>query len=281
MLPEPSEAIGDLCAQRPELASQRETGRTLVLPIFGMHCASCAPLIEHAVRELPGLTSAQFEATGERLVVEFDPAQLDADRIIARVRALGYGVLADPTDVPGAAVGAESTARAADIAGQKRLLIVGLLLTVPLVAFSMSRDFGWVGFRHDLFAMLAAATVVQFWVGWQFYAGAVRSLRAGTSNMDVLIALGSTVTFLSSAAVTLGLAPGTSVYFETSAAIITLVRLGKYLEARARGRASAALKALMGLQAKTATAISWSSVPAKRYPWMAWCAQAARRSMNR
>ena len=255
MLPEPSEAIGDLCAQRPELASQRETGRTLVLPIFGMHCASCAPLIEHAVRELPGLTSAQFEATGERLVVEFDPAQLDADRIIARVRALGYGVLADPTDVPGAAVGAESTARAADIAGQKRLLIVGLLLTVPLVAFSMSRDFGWVGFRHDLFAMLAAATVVQFWVGWQFYAGAVRSLRAGTSNMDVLIALGSTVTFLSSAAVTLGLAPGTSVYFETSAAIITLVRLGKYLEARARGRASAALKALMGLQAKTATVL--------------------------
>ncbi len=255
MLPERSEAVGDLRAQPPELASQRETRRTLALPIFGMHCASCAPLIEHAVRELPGLQSAQFEASGERLIVEFDPAQMDAERIIARVRALGYGVLAIATDIPGTPIDAETAARSADIAEQKRLLIVGLLLTVPLVAFSMARDFGWVGFRHDLFAMLAAATVVQFWVGWQFYAGAVRSLRAGTSNMDVLIALGSTVAYLSSAAVTLGLAPGTSVYFETSAAIITLVRLGKFLEARARGRASAALKALMGLQAKTATVL--------------------------
>ncbi|MHB0962578.1 MAG: heavy metal translocating P-type ATPase [Gemmatimonadaceae bacterium] len=255
MLPERPEAVGDRCAQPPELASQRETRRTLALPIFGMHCASCAPLIEHAVRELPGLQSAQFEATGERLIVEFDPAQMDAERIIARVRALGYGVLAIATDIPGTPIDAETAARSADIAEQKNLLIVGLLLTVPLVAFSMARDFGWWGFRHDLFAMLAAATIVQFRVGWQFYAGAFRSLRAGTSNMDVLIALGSTAAYLSSAAVTLGLAPGASVYFETSAAIITLVRLGRFLEARARGRASAALNALMGLQAKTATVL--------------------------
>ena len=164
--------------------------RTLVLPILGLHCASCAPLIEHSLRELPGVVSARFEATGERLVVELDPAQLDAERVFARVRALGYDVLTNLTDVAGTSVDDESAARSADIAEQKRLLIVGLLLTVPLVAFSMARDFGWVGFRHDLFAMLAAATVVQFWVGWRFYAGAFRSLRAGTSNMDVLIALG-------------------------------------------------------------------------------------------
>jgi Cu+-exporting ATPase len=94
---------------------------------------------------------------------------------------------------------------------------------------------------------------VQFWVGWHFYTGAFKSLRSGGSNMDVLIALGSSAAYFSSLALTVGLAPGTHVYFETGAAIITLVRLGKYLEARARGRASAALKALMGLQARTAT----------------------------
>ncbi len=155
----------------------------------------------------------------------------------------------------GPAEDAEADARAAEVRQQKRLLIVGLLLTVPLIAFSMARDFGWVGFRHDLIAMLVPATLVQFVVGWQFYAGAYRSLRAGGSNMDVLIALGSSAAYFSSLAVTLGLAPGTNVYFETGAAIITLVRLGKFLEARAKGRASAALKALMGLQARTATVV--------------------------
>ncbi|MBK8475654.1 MAG: heavy metal translocating P-type ATPase [Opitutaceae bacterium] len=131
-------------------------------------------------------------------------------------------------------------------------LVLGLFLTLPLVAFSMARDFGWIGFRHDLYAMLVPATLVQFLVGWPFYCGAWRSLRAGSSNMDVLVALGSSVAYLSSLAVTLGLAPGPNVYFETGAAIITLVRLGIFLEARARGRASAALQALLALQVRTA-----------------------------
>lgn len=132
-------------------------------------------------------------------------------------------------------------------------LVLGLFLTLPLVAFSMARDFGWIGFRHDLYAMLVPATLVQFVVGWPFYCGAWRSLRSGGSNMDVLVALGSSVAYFSSLAVTLGLAPGTNVYFETGAAIITLVRLGVFLEARARGRAYAALKALLGLQVRSAT----------------------------
>ncbi len=132
-------------------------------------------------------------------------------------------------------------------------LVLGLFLTLPLVAFSMARDFGWIGFPRDLYAMLVPATLVQFVVGWPFYRGAWRSLRAGSSNMDVLVALGSSVAYGSSLAVTLGFAPGPNVYFETGAAIITLVRLGIFLEARARGRASAALQALLGLQVHTAT----------------------------
>ena len=302
----------------PDLVSPNSS---MTLPVTGMSCANCAMSIERNVRKLSGVASAQVDLTGERLAVTFDPAQLDALRIIARVRALGFGVptgrtelpitgLRSPTDaanlstllakqqgvlaaevslrtarvaiefVPGllrvadleplirqagfelgpsrepeSPEDVEAEARAAEVRQQKRLLVVGLLLTVPLIVFSMARDFGWVGFRYDLIAMLVPATLVQFVVGWQYYVGAYKSLRAGGSNMDVLIALGSSVAYFSSLAVTLGFAPGTNVYFETSAAIITLVRLGKFLEARAKGRASAALQALMGLQARTATVL--------------------------
>ena len=222
---------------------------TVTLPVTGMSCTNCAQNIERNVRKLPGVNSARVDLTGEKLTVDFDPAQMDALRIAARVRELGFGVPIGSTE------DAEAAARAAEIRQQKRLLILGLCLTVPLVLFSMARDFGWVGFRHDLFAMLVPATLVQFMVGWRFHVGAYKSLRAGGSNMDVLISIGSSVAYFSSLAVTLGLAPGTSVYFETGAAIITLVRLGKFLEARAKGKASAALKALMRLQARTATVV--------------------------
>ena len=222
---------------------------TATLPVTGMSCTNCAQNIERNVRKLAGVRSARVDLTGEKLFVEFDPAQLDERHIIARVKELGFGVPAGPTE------DAETAARAAEIRQQQRLLLLGLGLTGPLIAFSMARDFGWVGFHHDLVAMLVPATLVQFIVGWQFYMGACQSLRAGGSNMDVLVALGSSVAYFSSLAVTLGLAPGPNVYFETSAAIITLVRLGKFLEARAKGRASAALRALLGLRAKTATVV--------------------------
>ena len=217
--------------------------------VTGMSCTNCAQTIERNVGKLPGVATARVDLTGEKLTVDFDPAQMDEARIIARVKEIGFGVST------GAGGDAEESARATDLKQQKRMVIAGLLLTGPLIAFSMARDFGWVGFRGDLFAMLVPATIVQFVVGWQFYVGSYKSLRAGESNMDVLIALGSSAAYFSSLAVTLGLAPGTSVYFETGAAITTLVRLGKFLEARAKGKASAALKALMGLQARTATVL--------------------------
>ena len=240
----------------PVTGPERNTAVSAVtLPVTGMSCANCARNIERHVGKLPGVTSAKVDLTGETLAVAFDPAQMDAPRIIARVRELGFGVPTDQPEGSEVSADAEANARAAEVRQQKRLLLVGLCLTVPLVVFSMARDFGWVGFRHDLFAMLVPATLVQFYVGWQFYVGAYKSLHAGGFNMDVLISLGSSVAYFSSLAVTLGIAPGTNVYFETGAAIITLVRLGKFLEARAKGKASAALKALMGLQARTATVV--------------------------
>ena len=91
--------------------------------------------------------------------------------------------------------------RAAEVKRQKRLLIIGLIFTVPLVVYSMARDFGVVSFPNDQFAMLIAATIVQFVVGWQYYVGAFKSLRAGGANMDVLIALGSSVAYFYSVGV--------------------------------------------------------------------------------
>ena len=100
--------------------------------------------------------------------------------------------------------------------------------------------------------MLALATPVQFYVGWQYYVGAYKSLRNGSANMDVLVALGSSAAYLYSLPVTFGLIISGHVYFETAAVIITLIKLGKFLEARAKGKTSEAIKKLMGLNAKQA-----------------------------
>jgi Cu+-exporting ATPase len=135
------------------------------------------------------------------------------------------------------------------------MLIIGLIFTVPLFLFSMARDFGvfgmWAHAAWTNWLMLALATPVQFYVGAQYYVGAYKALRNGSANMDVLIALGSSTAYLYSLPIVFGWLDG-HVYLETSAVIITLIRLGKFLEARAKGGASEAIKKLMGLRAKTA-----------------------------
>jgi P-type Cu+ transporter len=145
--------------------------------------------------------------------------------------------------------------------------------------------------------MFALATPVQFYVGWQFYVGAYKSLRNGSANMDVLVAMGTSAAYFYSLPIALGLISG-HVYFETAAVIITLIKLGKYLEAQAKGRTSEAIKKLMGLRARSARIIrggqemevpvddvrvailSWSG-RVRRYRWMGWLRKAVQRWMNR
>lgn len=151
---------------------------------------------------------------------------------------------------------AEAKARETEIRQQKRLLVTGLLFTVPLFLFSMGLDLRilpimWMEQVWPILLMFALATPVQFYVGGQYYLGAYKALRNRSANMDVLIAMGSSVAYIYSFVVMLGLLPG-HVYFETAAVIITLIRLGKFLEARAKGRTSEAIKKLMSLRAKTA-----------------------------
>ena len=159
-------------------------------------------------------------------------------------------------ELGGEAEDAEAKARQHEINTQRRLLITGLIFTIPLFLFSMGMDFGllpmaWMESSWALWLMFALSTPVQFYVGWQYYVGAFKALRSGSSNMDVLIVMGSSVAYIYSLAIMFHLIPG-HVYFETSAMIITLIRIGKFLETRAKGRTSDAIKKLMSLRGKTA-----------------------------
>ena len=234
-------------ASLPDDPDSASSSASVVLPVTGMTCASCARLIEWKVERLDGVRSARVGIATETLHVDFDPARLETGRIVACVRRAGFGVAGPEGDAASESDDATSTL--------PRRLVLGIALTVPLVAYSMGRDLGLPDFPHDRLAMLVAATIVQFVVGAPFFARSWRSLRAGTSNMDVLVALGSTVAWGASVGVTLGLVPGSDVYFETGAAIVTLVTLGRFLEARARRKASAALRALFHLSPVTARVI--------------------------
>ena len=153
------------------------------------------------------------------------------------------------------------SARKANYARQYRKLLVGIALTLPLFVLSMGRDFAiWGPWAHAAWVnwlMFALATPVQFYVGREYYVNAYKSLSHRYANMDVLVALGSTVAYVYSVAVLLNKQWGTGVwgehvYFETSATIITLILLGKLVELKAKGRTNAALKRLIGLRPSTA-----------------------------
>ena len=220
----------------------------ITLPVTGMHCENCATLITRNLKKMEGILSADVSIATEQAAVTFNTDSVSEDAIVDKIRALGFDVVdAD----------AESTARAEEFQRQKLQFTVGVVFTLPLFLLSMGRDFGVIGgWAHAAWVnglMFALAAPVQFYVGWDYYVGGFKALRNRAANMDVLVAMGSSVAFLYSVAVALaGDALGTHVYFETAAVIITLIKLGKLLEARAKGQTSAALKKLLGLSPKTA-----------------------------
>ena len=214
--------------------------------------SSDASRLEKALAKLEGVREASVSLTTERARVRYIPTVISQAEIRQAVSRAGF----EAVEAGGQAEDAEALARQKEIDQQRRLLVTGLLFTVPLFLFSMAMDFGllpmaWMEQAWARLVMFALATPVQFYVGWQYYVGAYKSLRNRSANMDVLIAMGSSVAYFFSIAILLGLVPG-HVYFETSAMIITLIRIGKFLEARAKGRTSEAIKKLMGLRAKTA-----------------------------
>jgi len=219
--------------------------------------------LEKVLLKVEGVLDAQVNLTTEHALIRYVPTIVSQVEIRHAVAKAGFEALELGND----AEDAEANARQHEINHQRQLLITGLLFTIPLFLFSMLRDFSLLPASFYVMAtlpgsmaesqpwvnwlMLVLATPVQFYVGWQYYIGAYKSLRGGSANMDVLIAMGSSVAYFYSIFVTLGLIMG-PVYFETAAVIITLIRLGKFLEARAKGHTSEAIKKLMGLRVRTA-----------------------------
>ncbi len=220
------------------------------LPVTGLQDNSDALALEKVLAKQNGVLAASVSYGTERASLEYIPGVTSIAELAVVIRKAGFDIV--QVGESESIEDVEAQVRAKESNRQKWLLILGLVFTIPLITYSMSRDFGVVYFPNDNYAMFLAASVVQFIVGWQYYVGAYKSLRAGGANMDVLIALGSSVAYFYSTAVTFRLIFSPGVYFETGAAIITLIMLGKFLEARAKGKTSAALKALMGLRPKTA-----------------------------
>jgi len=211
--------------------------------------------VEKALLALEGVESAAVNLITGKAIIRYIPTIISQKEIRVAVKAAGFEAL----ELGANSEDAEARARQHEIDQQRHLLLVGLLFTVPLFLLSMANDLGIIpmSISHAPWmnwVMLTLATPVQFYVGWQYYNGAYKSLRNGSANMDVLVALGSTAAYLYSLPVTFGLFRG-HVYFETAAVIITLIKLGKFLEARAKGKTSEAIKKLMGLHAKQALVV--------------------------
>lgn len=231
------------------------------IPIVGMHCANCASSVEKAIRrKVPGVADVSVNLATETADIRFDTTRPDFEAVLTAVEEAGYRAVL-PAETSQSASISEEQLRSEDLAQRKRELWVGIAFTVPIFVLSMWRDSailssisgqGW--YNWLLFVL---AFPVQFYTGKTFYRGGGRSLAGGSANMDVLVALGSSAAFFYSLCVLVAPASlGPHVYFETSAMIITLVSLGKMLEARARGRASQAIRSLMDLAPRLATLIS-------------------------
>jgi Cu+-exporting ATPase len=229
---------------------------TVEIPITGMTCANCAMTIERALKKkVPGVVNASVNFASERATVEYIPSITSLDEMIAAIERAGYGAIRPGDTVE--AEDAELLARKAEIRTQTTKFLVGVVFATPLFMLSMGRDFGFIGpWSHAVWMnwlFLALATPVQFYTGWDFYTGGWKSLKNGSANMDVLVAMGSSVAYFYSLALLIYPLLGKHVYFETSAVIITLIKLGKLLESRTKGRTGGAIRKLMGLRPKTAT----------------------------
>jgi len=232
----------------------------VTIPISGISCASCVSTIERALNRVPGVVSASVNLATNAATVEFLPPTITLQDLRRAIRDVGY----EPLEVAeGAHPGDyEKAAREREIRRLKTKLTVGIILTAPVILGSLPGWFSWVPkFLQNFWALLVLTTPVQFWVGSQYYRGFWAALRHRTSDMNTLIAVGTSSAYLYSLAMTVapgffrarGIAP--AVYFDTAAVIITLIVLGRLLEAIAKGRTSEAIKRLMGLQAKTARVI--------------------------
>lgn len=228
--------------------------------ISGMTCAACSARIEKVVGKMPGIASVNVNLALETAHIEYMPGSVSTRDIMDKVSSIGY------TATPKEERKEGPDRRAAEILKKRRKWIISAILSFPLL-WAMAGHFSftsWIPtpalFMNPWFQLILA-TPVQFIIGWQFYVGAYKALRNGSANMDVLVALGTSAAYFYSLYLTIdsltmsGMKHTVELYYETSAILITLILVGKWFEALAKGRSSEAIKSLMGLQAKTALVI--------------------------
>jgi Cu+-exporting ATPase len=228
-----------------------------------MSCASCVNRVQTALNEVSGVIEATVNFATEKATVEYISGQVTTKDLAGATEAIGYKIMEVEQAQP---VDQERAAREAEFRRLRRKFIAGLLMVAPLFILVHWEKLGLASIlsltgQTNFILQLFLQTPVQFWVGWQFYKGALAAARHKTSDMNTLIAVGTSAAYLYSVLATFfpglfaaeGLAP--KVYFDTAGAIIVLILLGRLLEARAKGQTSEAIKKLMGMQAKTAIVV--------------------------
>src|SRR6266487_3563851 len=253
------------------LSDQTSEINRAVLAIEGMTCASCAMRIEKGLKKVQGVIDANVNLATEKATVIYDPTKTYLEQMVQKVETVGYkatpqvistqqsvqdtetSIVPEMSDLPVMSMPREdelSRRKQAEIIRKRNLLILGIVLTVPVVILSM---FFMNRFPGENYLLLVLTTPVWAIVGWEFHRGAIRSLRHGSANMDTLVSLGSTAAYLLSVVATFfPQLVGPVTFYDTTTLIVTLIFLGKYLEARAKGQTNEAIRKLIGLQARTA-----------------------------
>ncbi len=227
----------------------------VTLNLQGMSCASCAANIEKILNKTDGVISASVNFPLEKAVVEFDSSRISVREIIAAVQGIGYGASARAETVE--YEDREQMSRDAEIQKQRNNLIIALVLGIPIGLGNMSMMFPLLSFVPAFFSnhivLFILSTLVLIFPGRQFFVGTFKGFKYGVTDMNLLIAAGTGSAYLISVAATfLDLGPGyDNLYYDTVAFLIIFIVLGRYLEARARGRTSEAIRKLMGLRART------------------------------
>jgi Cu+-exporting ATPase len=256
-------ALGDLTKTIKDLGYEARVER-VTLPVQGMSCSSCVEKVQTALRNVPGVVKASVNFATEKATVEYVTGRVTTKDLAKAVHDAGYELLeaAEGVDL----VERERAAREAEFRKLKHKFFTGLSLVIPLFLLVYWDRIGLshllaLGKQTSFLLQFIIQTPVQFWVGWQFYRGAWAAARHKTSDMNTLIAVGTSAAYLYSIVATffprIFVAQGLTadVYFDTAGAIIVLILLGRLLEARAKGQTSEAIKKLIGLQPKTAVVV--------------------------
>ena len=225
----------------------------LIVPIKGMHCATCALTIEKKLRKVKGIGKASVNFASEKAHIEYDSGSLSQDDVVKEINKTGYKAVIEKQETHEHGMPQKEMdhsehlkTKAGETEALKRKLAIGAVLSAIIFIGSFPE---WFGIEIDMLILLALATAVQFWVGYDFYRGAFIAARNRTTDMNTLIAIGTSAAYFYSAR---NIIFGGPMYLDTAALIITLILLGRYFESIAKGRASDAIRKLMGLQPKTA-----------------------------